>query len=125
MCALAVAVPATACSSEPVRTTASFCELLRTEQARLAGPVAQGSDVDDMVQMYRRLESAAPLSVEAEWQQLATLVELAATTDLDDPDAVRRLEEQAYATERAARDAASWARTNCGIELPTVGTAGR
>lgn len=120
--ALLVALAAVSgCSNEPTRSTGAFCERLREEAALLEGPLDAPADVPVLVERYRALGQLAPLSIEEEWQQVTELVEAAATVDPGDAEAMRRLDEQAYATEQAARAVADWARERCQVELPIGG----
>lgn len=109
------------CASGPERSTGAFCERLRAEQPHLEGPLATPEDVQRLVELYRDLAALAPLAIQEEWDRITALVEAAASVDLGDPAAVDALREQAYATERAARDVSAWVADRCGITLPVGG----
>jgi hypothetical protein len=112
-----------ACASAPERSTGAFCERLRAELPLLEGPLATPVDVAALVQRYEALAQVVPLSIQEEWDEVTALVVAAAEVDLADPVAVRALNEQAYATEQAARDVSAWAEERCGITLPVGGFA--
>lgn len=120
---LTLVVAGAACSSDPGRSTAAFCERLRAEAPMLEGPLTTPDDVSAMVARYRSLADVAPLSIEAEWQQVTELVEAAAAVDTDDPEAMRALNDRAYATEQAARTVSAWASERCQMDLPVGGLA--
>ena len=106
--------------SDPDRSASRFCGELAVELPLLGGPFTDGSDVDDLVERYEKLDSITPLAIETEWHALTELVRVASEIDPSDPVSQQFVADTAYKTERAARDVAIWVETTCGISMPDV-----
>jgi len=115
-----LALGGAACGESTERSTGTFCTRLQDNVALLEGPLSTPEDLAALVTRYRELERVAPLSVEAAWATVTDLIEASAAVDRDDPDAVRTLADQAYATDQAAREVATWVAERCGFTLPRV-----
>ena len=115
-----LALGATACGDSTERSTGAFCTRLQDNVALLEGPLSTPEDLAALVTRYRELERVAPLSVEEAWATVTDLIEASAAVDRDDPEAVSALAEQAYATDQAAREVATWVAERCGFALPRV-----
>lgn len=107
-----------ACGSTP-RTATNFCRQLEKEVAGIAETPATPNAIDDMVGRYERLLEVAPLAVESDWKALTELLRAAADMDASDTEVVQDVVDQAYSTERAAKDAMQWVMTNCGVDIST------
>jgi hypothetical protein len=116
---MTISLGAVACS-DPDRSASRFCGELAVDLPLLGGPFADGSDVDDLVNRYERLDRITPLAIDEEWSALTELMRMASEVDVDDPDSRQRLADSAYKTERAARDVAIWVETTCGLAMPDV-----
>jgi hypothetical protein len=109
----------TSCSDTD-RGSSRFCGELAVELPLLGGPFVDGSDVDDLVSRYEKLNGITPLAIDEEWNALTELVRQAADVDVDDPVSRQELADTAYKTERSARDVAIWVETTCGLTMPDV-----
>ena len=109
----------TSCS-DPDRSATNFCSVLAKELPALDAPLADPSDVNDVVKRYRKLDEITPLAIEAEWSTLTDLMELAADVDVADPASRQAVADAAYKAERPARDVAIWVETTCGLAMPDV-----
>jgi len=116
---LLVSTLVTSCS-DPDRSATHFCSVLAKELPALDAPLADPSDVNDVVKRYRKLDAITPLAIEAEWSTLTDLMELAADVDVADPASRQEVADAAYKAERPARDVAMWVETTCGLAMPDV-----
>lgn len=112
-----VTVFASACSSEPERSTTRFCELLAVESPYLEGPLSTPGELAALLGRYRDLAARAPLAIEEDWTAVLELVETAAAVDREDPEALADLVDQAYETDLATRRLDEWTRSRCGLGL--------
>lgn len=122
--AIAVALTLTACGQGDGRSTASFCSRLQASVELLEGPLSTPAELAALVTRYRELQRVAPLSIEASWTAVTELMESAASVDRTDADAVDSLARQAYATDLAAREVATWVQERCGFVLPRTSATG-
>jgi hypothetical protein len=112
-----------ACGSDDGGDAASFCSELAAHSAEIVSPtLVSDGDVDDTVDLYRRLGERAPLAIVEEWRDLVENVETASTVAPDDPESVQRAVAVAYATERSAVAVHRWVLDNCGLDLGPVAT---
>lgn len=115
-CALVLLV---ACS-EPETSGGQFCASLSENMPVLAGKVESQLDIDTLVETYTELDSRTPLAIEESWHQLTVLVQTAATVAPDDPASVQSMADAAYASERSAREVATWVQATCGFSMPAM-----
>jgi hypothetical protein len=106
------------CGDGTERSTAAFCSRLQDSVALLEGPLSTPEDLAALLHRYRELQRVAPLSIETAWTTVTELVESAAAVDRNDTDAVAALGEQAFASDLAARQVASWVAERCGMTMP-------
>ena len=105
-----------ACGSTP-RTATNFCRQLAKETEGLAELPATPDAINRTVERYERLLEVAPLAVEDDWRTLTELLREAGKLDASDEQAVQKVVDQAYASERAAQNAMKWVMTNCGVDI--------
>jgi hypothetical protein len=111
---------ATTACSEPETSGGQFCATLSERMPVLAGKVSDQLDIDALVEAYTSLDERTPLAIEESWHQLTVLVQTAATVAPDDPASVQTVADAAYASERSARDVATWVEATCGFSMPAM-----
>jgi hypothetical protein len=114
-----VLLATTACS-EPETSGGQFCATLSESMPVLAGKVDSQLDIDTLVETYTTLDGRTPLAIEESWHQLTVLVQTAATVAPDDPASVQAMADAAYASERSAREVATWVQATCGFSMPAM-----
>jgi hypothetical protein len=116
---IAVVVTMTACS-EPETSGGQFCASLSESMPVLAGKVESQLDIETLVETYTTLDARTPLAIEESWGQLTVLVQTAATVAPEDPESVQIVADAAYASERSAREVATWVQATCGFSMPAM-----
>lgn len=111
-----VGMSVSACA-EKKRDATQFCRQLAIELPGLRAPLQNQSDIDQMVERYRRLGDVAPLSVSKDWNILTALLEESAKVDTGDAAELEELAKSAYAKNTAAQQALAWTRDTCGVDL--------
>jgi hypothetical protein len=114
-----VLLAAAACS-EPETSGGQFCASLSENMPVLAGKVDSQLDIDTLVETYTDLDARTPLAIEESWRQLTVLVQTAATVAPGDPASVQAMADTAYASERSAREVATWVQATCGFSMPAM-----
>jgi hypothetical protein len=77
------------------------------------------ADVRTMVSRYERLLRVAPLSIEEDFRVFVDLLDLAASSDPNDPDSLQEVADAAYAANTSALRVAAWVYDTCAVDLPT------
>ena len=106
--------------TEPTTSGAQFCAALDEQMPVLTTKVTDQLAVDALVATYVDLDERTPLAIEESWHQLTVLVQTAATVVASDPESVQTVADAAYATERSARDVATWVAQTCGFSMPEM-----
>lgn len=100
-----------------------FCgEIAADVDAIVAPSLLDETDLDDLLDRYRRLGELAPLAIEDDWAALVVNFETASTVVPSDPASVQRAVAQAYATERSAVAVRTWLLRNCAVDIGPVAT---
>jgi len=99
---------------------AAHRDLLTRPELGASGDVEE--DIDALLAEYRRIGELAPLSIEAEWDQLTAAYETAAAVDPGDPASEQEALEAIFRSERSAVAIARWLRTTCGINIGPIST---
>ena len=100
----------------------TFCSEVQDHRDDLIARPETVDDIDDYVDLYRRIGDVAPLAIEPAWAVLVLNFETASTVEPDDPESVQRAARQAYATERSSVSVAAWLLANCQVDLGPVAT---
>ena len=111
-----VGMSISACA-EKRRDATQFCRRLAFELPGLHAPLQSQSDIDQLIERYRRLRDLAPLSVSKDWNTLTLLLEESARVDTGDAAKLEELAKSAYAKNTAAQQALAWTRDTCGVDL--------
>ena len=117
---IATAIVALVACGGPDTSGAAFCTALEQRMPLLTGPVVDQPGVDALVDAYEGLDDRTPLAIEQSWHDLTTLVVTVATVSPDDPASVQLVTDTAYATERSAREVATWVEQTCGFSMPAM-----
>jgi hypothetical protein len=115
-----MAFMATTACSEPETSGGQFCATLSESMPVLAGKVDSQLDIEALVETYTALDERTPLAIEESWHQLTVLVQTAATVTPGDPASAQMVADTAYASERSAREVATWVQATCGFSMPAM-----
>jgi hypothetical protein len=112
-----------ACSDEPQRTEAAYCDRVRAELTSLAGPVvATGADVDALLDTYRSIETVAPAAVQPEWERVVEVLETVSTVVPSDPVSLAAANEAALAGQPAYSAIQLYTQRTCEVAIGTPPT---
>lgn len=111
-----VGMSLSACADKK-RDATQFCRQLALELPGLRAPLQSQSDVDQLIERYRRIGEVAPLAVSKDWNTLTALLEETARVDAGDAAQLEELAQSAYAKNTAAQQALTWTRDTCGVDL--------
>lgn len=95
------------------RSTADFCEELRTSDVLLTDT----ADPAALVETYRRLDSRTPLRIKDQWNEITVLLERIISFDANDPEATQQIIADALRARTSMEDIAEWADTTCKVRL--------
>jgi hypothetical protein len=110
---------AVACS-EPDTSAGAFCRALDRDMEVIGRPVSDQAGVEQLLDTYEELDRRTPLAIADSWSALTELMRTASTVVAADPDSVQLLADTAYATERSAREVATWVAQTCGFAMPAM-----
>jgi hypothetical protein len=113
-----VGVSLSACGDKK-RDATQFCRQLALELPGLRAPLQSQSDVDQLIERYRRIGDVAPLSVSKDWNTLTALLQETARVDTGDVEELEELAKSAYSKNTGAQQALAWTRDTCGVDLST------
>jgi hypothetical protein len=114
-----------ACGDEPARGQAAYCDVITKNADALRAPViATADDIEATIDLYRKVEASAPLSVAEEWVALLANVETASSVDPSKPESVQAAADSARRSTPAAARAAQVTRELCGVDLASSLPAG-
>ncbi len=113
----------TACSEEPLRTEAGYCDRVRAELTSLVGPVvASGADVDALLDTYRSIANVAPAAVQPEWERVVEVLETVSTVVPSDPASLAAANEAALAGQPAYGAIQRYTQVTCEVAIGTPPT---
>jgi len=120
--ALATAAILGACGGE-APSAERFCGEIEVNLKALTEPdLAYTDDISPLLDLYREIGKLAPLSIEAEWNQLIVTYETASTVVPADPESVQRVVTEAFRAERSAAAVETWITTNCALSMGPIST---
>ena len=113
-----------ACSNDgPGGDAERFCGEVEVNQARLTSPeLASSADIEPLLELYRTIGEFAPLSIEAEWDQLTLNYETASTVVPGDDASLQKAVAMALQSEQAAARVKQWLVDNCALDIGPVAT---
>lgn len=107
----------------PVPDAAAFCEELRSNRSAIvAATVNSDLELTATLELYRRLQTLAPLAVAQEWSNVLQAIETANTVVPGDPGSIQRVAAAAYQSEFSALTIREWAMASCEVDLGPVTT---
>jgi hypothetical protein len=118
----ALGVLAAGCGDDGPGDTARFCGEVQAHTSELVTAPATLDDVEQFLDLYRRIGAVAPLAIEPHWQALLLDYETASTVDPTDPESVQDAVTRAYATEKSAVAVRDFLVANCNVDLGPVTT---
>jgi hypothetical protein len=111
------------CGDDDAGDAERFCGEIAANKDALTAPVLESSDdIEPLLDLYRTIGELAPLSIQAEWNQLTSAYETASTVVVDDPESQQEAAAAIYSTEESAAKIDSWLRTNCAVEIGPIVT---
>ncbi len=100
-----------------------FCGEIDENKAALTDPPVQFADqIEPVLDLYREIADLAPLSIEAEWNQLLAAFETASTVVPGDAESEQAALAAIYSSEKAAAEVERWLQANCAVEIGPVFT---
>lgn len=119
----AVAIAVGGCGDDGGASAERFCGEVDANRTELTSPSIQFSDdVEPFLDLYRSIGELAPLSIEAEWDQLTSSYETASTIVPGDPESEQLAIATALQSEKAAAAVDRWLQTNCGVQIGPLNT---
>ena len=113
----------TACGDDDAGDAERFCGEIAANKDGLTAPVLEFSDdIEPLLDLYREIGELAPLSIQAEWNQLTSAYETASTVVIDDPESQQAAAAAIYSSEESAARIDTWLRTNCAVEIGPIVT---
>lgn len=120
---LAVATMFAACRGGGGTSAERFCGEIDENREALTNPVVDSEDdIEPLLELYREIGAAAPLSIEPEWRQLIIAYETASTIVPGDAESEQIALAEIYASEESAARVSSWLRENCAVDIGPVFT---
>lgn len=120
---IAAVVAASACGGESGGDAERFCGEVDTNKAALTNPQLEfADDIEPYIELYRSIGEVAPLSIEAEWNQLISNYETVSTVIPGDTDSEQAAVVSALQSEEAAAAVSSWLAANCAVDLGPLAT---
>lgn len=117
------AIIAAACGGDDRASAERFCGEVEVNKAALTNPQLEfADDIEPYIDLYRSIGELAPLSIEAEWNQLTSNFETASTVVPGDADSEQAAVVSALQSEQAAAAVSSWLAENCTVELGPLAT---
>lgn len=109
-----------ACSDEPERTVAAYCDEVRANIDALTAPnVATSADIAPLIDRYRVIAAVAPATVEPEWQELVSALETASTVVAGDTESLEIATRAALAGQPAYSRIQQYTQTECQVAIGT------
>jgi len=109
-----------ACSDEPERTVASYCEEVAAKLPALVGPViGTGADVVALLATYRSIAAVAPATVAPEWETVVSTLETVSTVVPSDPASLEAANVAALAGQPSYTRIQQYTQVECNV---TIGT---
>jgi hypothetical protein len=100
-----------------------FCGEIEVHQGALFAPdLSSAADIAPLVELYREIADLAPLTIEAEWDQLVLNYETASTIVPGDEASIQAAAAQAYQSEQSAAAVKQWLVDNCALDIGPVAT---
>jgi len=117
-----LALFASSCGDDGPGDTARFCQEVEDNAAALTSNPETLEDVDDFLDLYRKIGGVAPLAIESHWQALIRNYETASTVEPLDPESRQAALAQAYASEESAVAVRDFLLTHCNVDLGPITT---
>lgn len=112
-----------ACGGSENPSAERFCGEVEANTAQLTDPdIATDGDIDDILDLYRRIGALAPLAVEDDWNHIVRAYETASTVVIGDEDSEQAALEAIYRSEGPAAAVQRWLRDNCAVDIGPVFT---
>ena len=119
--AVVVASIASACSDEPERTVASYCEEVAANLPALVGPViGTGADVVALLATYRSIAAVAPATVAPEWETVVSTLETVSTVVPSDPASLEAANLAALTGQPSYTDIQRYTQVECDVAIGTL-----
>jgi hypothetical protein len=121
--ALTLSISVAACGDDDAGSPERFCGEVAENRDQLTSPeLAFSDDIQPLIDLYTEIGDLAPLSIQKEWNQIASAYETASTVVVDDPDSVQVATAAIYSAEASAAKVDTWLRTNCAVDIGPVVT---
>lgn len=121
--ALGLAWVVAACSDEPERTVASYCQEVSVNLPALVGPViGTDDDVEAVLATYRSIAAVAPATVAPEWETVVSTLETVSTVVPSDPASLEAANMAALTGQPSYTRIQQYTQVECSIAIGTPPT---
>ena len=121
--AVTLSIALAACGDDDAGSAERFCGEIAENKDQLTNPqLVFSDDIQPLLDLYTEIGDLAPLSIQKEWNQIASAYETASTVVVDDPDSVQVATAAIYSAEASAAMVDTWLRANCAVEIGPVVT---
>jgi hypothetical protein len=119
---VATAAALSACGDEDP-SAERFCGEVAANKEALTNPqLGYTDDIDPLLDLYRSIGALAPLSVQADWDQIVSAYETASTVVIGDQESEQQALTAIYSSEKSAAAVEAWLLANCAVDIGPVFT---
>jgi hypothetical protein len=115
---LGFAVPG--CSKGATSDVEAYCAVLTARATEITARISTEAELTARLELYDELAAAAPLTVEDQWDALASAVRAASVVPLGDAEARAEVIAEMTSAERGAREIVAHAATACGVTIDGI-----
>ena len=121
---LPIAITLVGCAGgDDAGSAGRFCGEIQVNAELLTQPNLQfEDDIEPFLDLYREIAELAPLSIEAEWDQLISAYEIASTVVPGDSESEQTALAAIYSTEKSAAAIDRWLEKTCAVDIGPVFT---
>ena len=112
-----------ACGGDDSPSAERFCGEVAANKEALTNPnLVYVDDIEPLLDLYRSIGELAPLSVEADWDQIVSAYETASTVVVGDQESEQEALTAIYSSEKPAAAVETWLLENCAVDIGPVFT---
>lgn len=120
---LGAAVLASCSDGDGAGNASRFCGEIEVNRVQLTNPqLSSASEIEPLLDLYRKIGDLAPIAIEAEWDQLTLNYETASTVVPGDEASMQTAVVMALQSEQAGARVKQWLVDNCALDIGPVAT---
>lgn len=112
------------CGEATPRSAERFCGELQAHVAEIQTVPESADAIPAFITLFSKMGEVAPLDVQRDWETVYGSLKKAAAVNVDDPEALAEVNDSALQAQRSAQNVVTWAKSNCGLDLPPVAAVG-